>query len=204
MIKNWKLFLESNDDNDGGIFENTEELKLSLRGLISPLLISELIIRSSGDKQSIVDAVDMILGIFLRTFVFAVNDKEFSDERKELFIEIFNQSLEDSRDSFINISFIKGIDDIVDNFINKLEKMKKEAESEDEEWREEKEKDYSELSKSELNNLIDNALDNRDFEKVKMLSKYLKESVSVDSKEILENLCYDICELFIKYIYKYI
>jgi hypothetical protein len=37
-----------------------------------------------------------------------------------------------------------------------------------------KEKDYSEMSKSEIESLIDKALDEGDFEKVKKLSQYLK------------------------------
>jgi hypothetical protein len=38
------------------------------------------------------------------------------------------------------------------------------------------ETDYSQLAKRDLEKLIDQALDNRDFERVKELSKYLNES----------------------------
>jgi len=202
MIKNWKLFLES-QDNEGG-FKNAEDLKNSLKLIISPLLVSEALIRLSGDKVTLSNSVDLITKLFVKTFAVAINKNDIEVERKEFFINIFTESVENSKETFVNISFLSGIEKMVDIFIGKLEEFKKQSELEEEDWKKEKELDYSEMSNKELNELIDDALDKRDFDRVKILSSYLKESVSVDSNKILEDVCYDICELFIKYIYKYI
>lgn len=203
MIKNWKLFLESNDDNES--FQNAEDLKIALKQLIKPLLVGEFLLRLSGDKKEISTAVDLITDLFKKTFKVAIEDREdIEDDRKEIFVEIFEKSVDESKSTFIESSFTEGIESMVDRFINTLDNMRKEIESEGEEWREEKEKDYSELSKSELNSLIDDALDKRDFDRVKFLSKYIKESSSVESKEIIEEICYEVVNLFIEYIYKYI
>ena len=203
MIKNWKLFLESNED-DNEMFKNAEDLKMALKTLINPLLTGELLLRLGEDKKSITTTVELITKLFIESFKVAIEDRDISNEQKDFFIEIFENSVNGSKKTFIEISFTKGIEDMVDKFIGSLEKMKKEMESEGEEWREEKEVDYSDLSKSELNSLIDDALDKRDFERVAFLSKYIKESATIDSKESLEELCYKIANLFIDCIYKYI
>jgi 6-pyruvoyl-tetrahydropterin synthase len=203
MIKNWKLFLESNED-DNEMFKNAEDLKTALRTLIKPLLIGEILLRLSEDKNAISATVELITKLFIESFKVAIEDRDISNEQKDFFIEIFENSVNGSKKTFIEISFTKGIEDMVDKFIVSLEKMKKEMESESGEWREEKEVDYSDLSKSELNSLIDDALDKRDFERVAFLSKYIKESVDIKSKEDLEELCYKIANLFIDCIYKYI
>ena len=69
--------------------------------------------------------------------------------------------------------------------------MKKAKESEGEEWRQSKEVDYKDMSKSEINDLIDQALDDRDFGKVKFLSQYLKESFEItdDMKAGIQKFC---------------
>lgn len=203
MIKNWKLFLESQDSGD--VFKNAEEMKMALKGLIRPLIVGEVLLRVSGDKANLAEAVDMILNLFKTTFTVAIEDKQdFEDEQKEFFIKIFNDAVEESRAVFINRSFMDGVDNMVDNFINTLEMMKKQREMEGEEWREEKKPDYSEMSKSEINALIDQALDERDFEKVKMLSQYIKESMNVNAQEALDEVVLNIVEVFISYCKKYI
>ena len=203
MIKNWKLFLESQDSGD--VFKNAEELKMALKGLIRPLVVGEVLLRVSGDKANLAEAVDMILNLFKTTFSVVIEDKQdFEDEQKEFFIKIFNDAVEESRAVFINRSFMDGVDNMVDNFINTLEMMKKERELEDEDWKQEKEANYSEMSDREINTLIDQALDERDFEKVKMLSQYLKESIDLNTKAVLEEVVFDIVELFISYCKKYI
>jgi hypothetical protein len=207
MIKNWKLFLESQED--GGVFQNAEEMKQVLKNLVKPLIVGEILLRIADDKSEIAKAVEMLLNLFRSTFRLAIEEKqEFTDEQREFFIETFNDAVEESRAVFINKNFISGIDNMVDNFIGSLERMKQEMESEGEEWKQEQEEeeqlDYSKMSNRELNNLIDQVLDKRDFETVKMLSKYLKESMNVDSQEILDELVIDIVEVFIEYCYKYI
>jgi hypothetical protein len=61
----------------------------------------------------------------------------------------------------------------------------KQAPARNEEPEEEEEVDYSQLAKRDIQDLIDKALDARDFEKVKELSKYLNES---KQKELFERV----------------
>lgn len=51
----------------------------------------------------------------------------------------------------------------------------------------EKSLDYSNISQSEIKKLIDNALDVRDFQKVKILSQYLKESIILKFKNFINS-----------------
>jgi ferritin len=69
--------------------------------------------------------------------------------------------------------------------------MKDDQNLEEEEWRKSKEVDYEDMSKSEINDLIDQALDDRDFGRVKFLSQYLKESFEItdDMKAGIQKFC---------------
>ena len=100
----------------------------------------------------------------------------------------------------IEESFAKGIDFMVDAFINTLMDIKKSNDSEGEEWRQEKEVSYEDMTKTEINNLIDQALDDRDFARVKFLSKYIKESFDYNAKVELEKIAKEISELIIKFV----
>ena len=80
---------------------------------------------------------------------------------------------------FIEKSFKDGVDRSINFLIEFLDAVKKAKDSEGEEWRQSKEVDYKDMSKSEINDLIDQALDARDFGEVKFLSQYLKESFEI-------------------------
>jgi len=60
---------------------------------------------------------------------------------------------------------------------NNPKKTVKNKDTEGEEWKKEKQFRYKDLSKSELDVLINQALDTRDFKRVKFLSQFLKESL---------------------------
>jgi ferritin len=50
----------------------------------------------------------------------------------------------------------------------------------------EREQDYSSMTSNEIYELIDDALDKRDFDRVKFLSKYLKESSNFEIMRYLK------------------
>lgn len=206
MIKNWKLFLESDDpeDIDGELRSQGEELKRGLNKAFAPMFVGEMELRfakNSNDpevKAELKRGVDMIFDTIFNTFIEIIERKEdLEPELQEIMISYLERSLESARETMINQSFKAGISHMVGVFIQLIIDYKKDNEGE--EWRQEKEKDYSEMSKSEINSLIDQALDDRDFEKVRMLSKYIKESKSFSTDEI-KTACEKVAELLFNFI----
>lgn len=203
MIKNWKLFLESSDDDDDSeLYKNAEELKVSLKKVFANLFLAEFLFRIAGSKEHLEKSAELICNTLIAAFADAIDRRQDSDEGfKKLMIESFSKSIEDSKSAMINESFDKGLNMIVDNFIRTVIDYRKSMESEGEEWKQEKEIDYSNLTKSELDNLINQALDDRDFSRVKFLSQYLKESVDYNPEEQLKSICSEIAEILVRFIY---
>jgi hypothetical protein len=207
MIKNWKLFLESDEPEDieGEIRSQGEELKRGLNLAFAPMYIGEMTLRfakNSNDpeiKAELKRGVDMIFDIIFNTFVDIVEKKDLEPELQEIMISYLERSLESARETMINQNFKAGIAHMVEVFVQFIIDYKKASDNEGEEWKQEKEKDYSEMSKSEINSLIDQALDARDFEKVRMLSKYIKESKSFSTDEI-KSACEKVAELLANFV----
>jgi hypothetical protein len=207
MIKNWKLFLESDEPEDieGEIRSQGEELKRGLNLAFAPMYIGEMTLRfakNSNDpevKAELKKGVDMIFNYIFDTFVDIIEKKDLEPELQEIMISYLERSLESARETMINQNFKAGISHMVEVFVQFIIDYKKASDNEGEEWREEKEKDYSEMSKSEINSLIDQALDARDFEKVRMLSKYIKESKSFSTDEI-KSACEKVAELLANFV----
>ena len=125
-------------------------------------------------------------------FVDSVNRNEDLDEEfRDVILSEFDKALKSARSIFIEKSFKDGVDKSINFLIEFLDAMKKAQDSEGEEWRQAKEVGYEDMSKSEINNLIDQALDVRDFGKVKFLSQYLKESFEItdDMKAGIQKFC---------------
>ncbi len=204
MIKNWKLFLENFDDgsdDDANLKSNGEKLKTSLKALFGPIFLVEFVVRQTGDTEQLSQGVDMICDVLIKSFKSVLNGREdFSEEFSEILINSFSESIESAKEIMIEESFANGIDFMVDEFINTLMDIKKSKDSEGEEWRQEKEVSYEDMTKTEINNLIDQALDQRDFARVKFLSKYIKESFDYDAKVELEKIGKEIAELIIKFV----
>jgi len=206
MIKNWKLFLESDEPEDieGEIRSQGEELKRGLNLAFAPMFVGEMTLRfakNSNDpeiKAELKRGVDMIFDIIFNTFVDIVEKKDLEPELQEIMISYLERSLESARETMINQNFKAGIAHMVEVFVQFIIDYKKASDNEGEEWKQEKEKDYSEMSKSEINSLIDQALDDRDFEKVRMLSKYIKESKSFSTDEI-RSACEKVAELLVNF-----
>ena len=206
MIKNWKLFLENFDDDDDSNDEsklkaNGEQLKTSLKALFGPIFLVEFVVRQTGDTEQLSQGVDMICDVLIKSFKSVLNGREdFSEEFVEILINSFTESIGSAKQIMIEESFSNGIDFMVDKFINTLIEIRKSRESEGEEWRQEKEVSYEDMTKSQINDLIDQALDQRDFKRVQFLSKYMKESFDYNAELELEKIAKEISELIIKFV----
>lgn len=201
MIKNWRLFLESQDDDDANLKANGELLKVNLKNLFGPIFLVEFVVRQTGDTSQLSEGVNMICDVLIKSFEACLSSREdFSDEFNEILLGSFSDSIESAKEIMIEESFAKGIDFMVDKFINTLMDIKKSRESEGEEWREEKEVSYEDMTKSEINNLIDQALDARDFKRVEFLSKYMKESFDYNAKVELEKIATQIAEQILDFV----
>jgi hypothetical protein len=190
-IKNYKLFLEGlNDDSE--FKQNVDELKKVLYIMFNPVFNMEKIIRLSGDTEELENGTDALIDILFNMFVESVNRNEDLDEEfRDVILGEFDKALKSARSIFIEKSFKDGVDKSINFLIEFLDAMKKAQESEGEEWRQAKEVDYEDMSKSEINALIDQALDDRDFGKVKFLSQYLKESFEItdEMKAGIQKFC---------------
>jgi len=190
-IKNYKLFLESLSDDDN-FKQNVEELKSALYVMLNPIFMMEKIVRLSGDTEELESGTDSLIEILFNMFVVSVNSNEDLDEEfKDVILGEFDKALKSARLIFIEKSFKDGVDKSISFLVEFLEAMKKAQESEGEEWRQSKEVSYEDMSKSEINALIDQALDDRDFGRVKFLSQYLKESFEItdDMKAGIQKFC---------------
>jgi hypothetical protein len=190
-IKNYKLFLESINDNEE-FRQNVDELKKSLYAMFNPIFMMEKIVRMSGNTKELENGTDSLIEILFNMFVQAVNDnQDLSEDFRDMILGEYDKALKSARSIFIERSFKDGVDKSINFLIEFLDAMKKAQDSEGEEWRQAKEVGYEDMSKSEINNLIDQALDVRDFGKVKFLSQYLKESFEItdDMKAGIQKFC---------------
>ncbi len=190
-LKNYKLFLEGFKDDDE-FKQGIQELKRSLFIMFTPVFAIEKVIRMVGDTKKLEEGADSLIGLMINMWSHSLESRDdLDDQFKEMIMIDFTKSLEESRPIFIEKSFQQGIEQSLDFLINKLEEIKKRKESEGEEWREEKEVSYDDMSKKEINDLSDKALDDRDFERVKFLSQFLKESITAtdDVTEAIGQFC---------------
>ena len=197
-LKNYKLFLEGFKDDDE-FKQGIQELKKSLFIMFTPIFAMEKIIRMVGDTKKLEEGADSLIELMISMWSHSLEGRDDLDEQfKDMIMIDFTESLKKSRPTFIEKSFQLGIEQSLDFLINKLEEFKKRKESEGEEWREEKEVSYDDMSKKEINDLIDKALDERDFERVKFLSQFLKESITA-TDEVTEAIG-QFCETLLNFI----
>lgn len=197
-LKNYKLFLEGFKDDDE-FKQGIQELKKSLFIMFTPIFAMEKIIRMVGDTKKLEEGADSLIELMISMWSHSLEGRDDLDEQfKDMIMIDFTEALKKSRPTFIEKSFQLGIEQSLDFLINKLEEFKKRKESEGEEWREEKEVSYDDMSKKEINDLIDKALDERDFERVKFLSQFLKESITA-TDEVTEAIG-QFCETLLNFI----
>ena len=190
-IKNYKLFLEGLSDNED-FKQNVDVLKKALYAMFNPIFNMEKIIRISGNTEELEYGTDKLIEILFNMFVDSVNRNEDLDEEfRDVILSEFDKALKSARSIFIEKSFKDGVDKSINFLIEFLDAMKKAQDSEGEEWRQAKEVGYEDMSKSEINDLINQALDARDFAEVKFLSQYLKESFEItdDMKAGIQKFC---------------
>jgi hypothetical protein len=144
----------------------------------------------------------MIFETIMEQFIAVLDSKEeINEEYRDIMISGLSKAVDSAKETMIDQNFKAGISHMVDIFVDFLIDYKKSMDSEGEEWREEKEKDYSDMSKSEINNLIDQALDDRDFSKVKFLSQFLKESYNEETFKQIKDACRKVAELLAQFCY---
>lgn len=202
-VKTYKLFLESlKDDNE--FKKNIEELKNSLYVMLNPIFSMEKLVRLAGDTKELESGTDELIKILFNMFLGSINaNEDLDDDFRDMILGEFDKALKSARPIFIEQSFKDGVDKSINFLVEFLEAIKKARSDEDEKWRQAKEVDYEDMSKSEINDLIDQALDVRDFDRVKFLSQYLKESFEFtdDMKAGIQKFCDILVDFIVKNYY---
>lgn len=197
MIKDWKLFLESFDNDD-----DIEMTKAEILKAFAPLFIAEVLMRPMSSKKQLEEMANTILVSLLTGFGDAISDKEFISEEDKLEMATeFSKFAQEGKKIMIETSFKDGIIYVFEKFINYIKDKKQQEEGEG--WKKSLSKDETQdelesLSKSEIQNLIDNALDRGDFKEVEKLSKYL-ESNQYDKTELKEMID-NVVNILVKYV----
>jgi len=201
-------FFESLDDFDS-FRMSIERLKLSLALNFKPIFEKETQIRQSGDKKTIESSADQFMQIMFDMWYYSVmNRRDLEDSIKELIIHDFDDALDESRDIFINKSFNDGLMSTLDLLCQKLEHQQKSKEAEEEaeeDWRIEKEVDYSDMTNREINDLINAAIDSGDFERASYLNQFIKvnESMQITDEmtEVVGDFCEQLLDIIIEFYY---
>lgn len=196
----FKNVSESLKDDDE-FKKNIQALKSSLSVMFGPLFIKEKQIREFGNMRLLEEGADSLMELLFDMWFHSIDSREDLDEEfKQEIIQDFDEALNSSRQIFINDSYQAGIESTLDFLTDKIDEMSKSQQQEDEDWRQPKQVSYEDMSKSEINDLIDQALDNNDFERVKFLSKFLETlEITDEVTECVGEFCERLLEIIIKY-----
>lgn len=199
MIKDWKLFLESFDDDD-----DIEMMKAEILKAFTPLFISEVLMRPMASKKQLEEMANTMLISLLTGFGDAISEKDFlSDEDKLEMATEFSKFAQEGKKIMVETSFKDGMIYVFEKFINYIKDKKQQEGGEG--WKkslskeDETQDDLENLSKSEIQNLIDDALDREDFDEVRKLSKYLESNQYVDNIELKEMID-NVVNILVKYV----
>jgi len=199
MIYNWKMFLESLD-NDDNIDPKLIEMKNDLLKGFEQIFKTEEMVRSFT-KDQIVEFVEEITRPTFERLVDAIFSidgfsEKIGEENARIISMKLNGFLDEAKRIMIEDDFRKGSNYFLDNYISVVNNINKVTEETIKKTETEEEIDYSEMTTKELRNEIDIALDNRDFDKVKEISKYIKESdtisIDVDMDNLIDGISNDI------------
>lgn len=196
----FKNVSESLKDDDE-FKKNIQALKSSLSVMFAPLFIKEKQIREFGNMRLLEEGADSLMELLFDMWFHSIDSREDLDEEfKQEIIQDFDEALNSSRQIFINDSYQAGIESTLDFLTDKIDEMSKSQQQEDEDWRQPKQVSYEDMSQSEINGLIDQALDNNDFERVKFLSKFLETlEITDEVTECVGEFCERLLEIIIKY-----
>lgn len=186
--------------------KNIESLKLTLAAMFEPVFKKEREIRDFGNQRLLEEGADNLIEVMFELWAFSVeNRQDLEDEIKEEIIEDFHKALISSRDVFINQSYQKGIESSLDILVRNIEAIAKRNSAEDEDWKKPKEISYKDMSKKEINDLLNAALDEGDFERVQLLNKYLESTENFDvdlTREAASEFCEKLVEWITQYLYQ--
>lgn len=187
--------------DDDEFKKNIQSLKSSLSVMFAPLFIKEKQIREFGNMRLLEEGADSLMELLFDMWFHSIDSREDLDEEfKQEIIQDFDEALNSSRQIFINDSYQAGIESTLDFLTDKIDEMSKSQQQEDEDWRQPKQVSYEDMSQSEINGLIDQALDNNDFERVKFLSKFLETlEITDEVTECVGEFCERLLEIIIKY-----
>jgi uncharacterized membrane protein YheB (UPF0754 family) len=195
MIKSWKLFLESYMGEE----EEDDNLESKLLNLFSMVIEKEDMYREQSEIEEVLQPFFIVLKVGITNRLYGVGeiDKNIVDKLNEF----FNVLISKTEDIMIHKSCKEGI-----SFISSKLKVGVSAIRDDEEWKLNNlyneiegyplsdEDNYDKLSQREIEAEIDLALDNKDFDKVSRLSKYL------ESDDNLKKLADEVIDFIIDFI----
>jgi len=193
------MFLESLD-NDDNIDPKLIEMKNDLLKGFEQIFKTEEMVRSFT-KDQIVEFVEEITRPTFERLVDAIFSidgfsEKIGEENARIISMKLNGFLDEAKRIMIEDDFRKGSNYFLDNYISVVNNINKVTEETIKKTETEEEIDYSEMTTKELRNEIDIALDNRDFDKVKEISKYIKESdtisIDVDMDNLIDGISNDI------------
>jgi len=193
------MFLESLD-NDDNIDPKLIEMKNDLLKGFEQIFKTEEMVRSFT-KDQIVEFVEEITRPTFERLVDAIFSidgfsEKIGEENARIISVKLNGFLDEAKRIMIEDDFRKGSNYFLDNYISVVNNINKVTEETIKKTETEEEIDYSEMTTKELRNEIDIALDNRDFDKVKEISKYIKESdtisIDVDMDNLIDGISNDI------------
>lgn len=168
-MNKWKLFTEKIDNDP-----EFESIKSQMLRLFNPFFLSDEMLRKAATLEAITEVTEKLLNVLITTFEKSLDDKINDEQMKSDLHEAFIKATNAGKQKMINHSFKQGVIDFLDSLLPSI----KEIQERGEEWK--KEKSEAEIlpnaSKDEINNLINDALDKKDFDRVKYLSQFIKES----------------------------
>lgn len=201
FVEQSRLFESLSDSEE--FKKNIQNLKLTLKLMFEPIFEKEKLIREFGNIRQIEEGADSLIEIMFDMWYHAIVKREDLDEEfKEEILSDFDEALQKSRQVFIDKSYQLGIESALDILVTNIEEIKKRQDLEDEDWKKPKEISYKDMTNNEINDLINQAIDEEDFERVKFLSKFL-ESIEITDEvtECVGEFCQKLLEILIKYYY---
>jgi len=200
-IKDFKLFLESLDfeDSENNNQNPAELIKEGLTKTLSVFIKNEEIMRKDNRFEFVITSTlnsleDVVKG--------QVKDDKEMVEYQDLLEEAVTESFSIGKYYMIHESIEEGINKLAEKYEEELIKIKHIIDGE--EWKldmeeETETEDLSTLSQKELEDRINFALDNSDFEEVGKLSKYL-ESTDYDEMEVSDDEKIDYVEISLLFL----
>lgn len=196
MIKNWEMFLESFDDDS-----ERNRAKKEILDTLKDIIDSEQSFRESLSTKQIDSILTNFLNQLIDTLRVRLEESEkIPEENSNILYENFKRLIELNKPVMIEESFEIGLTNIVDGILDSIEELRELPNKEDSSWREPKEVEYENMQKTDIQDLIDDALDRRDFDEVKKLSRYLESNnLNIDFDMIINEFINELMNAIFSY-----